>query len=774
MSAVIINVDTALTDVPIIEIGKQGENEATQVVFDVSDMIDTFGSGTAYVVVQRRGDAEPYLLDNTQQSSDKVTWTVSNVDTDVYGMGRVQLFWMIDDQVAKSVNYQFYVEEALGNPTDAPVVPGGWISEKIGDLDELTTTAKENLVAAINEVNALVGGVADDVEGLTGDVETLQTQMETKAEIDGLYEDMTVGNAEQLIASDYVVDKTPYLFRKTGGATDVGNREYDTLVGASAVWNQLVNGKEAVTFTQGQDMTETIQSSINFVSGHKYLACCQQSATLTSVTRNTFQWNDGNGHTITGATNNHLEKGLQAQLFAPVASTTNGSLLYLCHSPNPDVTMDKWNLVDLTTLFGSSTIPDYVYSLEQSTAGSGVAWLKKYLPNLFQYNAYTTPTIESVENVSAHEFVGFNQWDEEWEVGSLDINTGATEYSTNRIRSKNYIPVLPMTTYGYSFPVSASVSTGNISVMLYDAGKNYITYRNWITSGGTFETTQDTSFIKFYTNGSYGETYNHDICINFHYDGERDGEYEPYVKHSYPLDSTITLRGIPKLDANNSLYYDGDSYEADGTVTRRYGIVDLGTLYWAVANTPNNHWRFGASLSDIIRADSSSTVFNGICTKYQSVTPANTYDGVTGISNNNATNTIYVCDETYTDAASFKTAMSGVYLIYELATPTTAEYEPFQSPQICDDFGTEEYVTDCLIPVGHETKYPANLRDKVQHLPDLSNLGNGNYIINQTGTQMSLIPTTSIIPAVPTTNGTYKLKCTVSGGQATLTWEVDS
>ena len=24
---------------------------------------------------------------------------------------------------------------------------------------------------------------------------------------------------------------------------------------------------------------------------------------------------------------------------------------------------------------------------------------------------------------------------------------------------------------------------------------------------------------------AYGTTYNHDICINFHYDGERDGEY---------------------------------------------------------------------------------------------------------------------------------------------------------------------------------------------------------------------------------------------------------
>lgn len=154
MSAVVINIDTSLTDVPTIEVGKQGENGATQVVFDVSEMIETYGSGTAYVVVQRRGDAEPYLLDNTSQSGDTVTWTVSNVDTDVYGTGRVQLFWLINEQVAKTVTYQFYVEEALHDPQDAPVVPGGWISDEIGNLDNLTTTAKANLVAAINEVNS--------------------------------------------------------------------------------------------------------------------------------------------------------------------------------------------------------------------------------------------------------------------------------------------------------------------------------------------------------------------------------------------------------------------------------------------------------------------------------------------------------------------------------------------------------------------------------------------------------------------------------------------
>lgn len=43
------------------------------------------------------------------------------------------------------------------------------------------------------------------------------------------------------------------------------------------------------------------------------------------------------------------------------------------------------------------------------------------------------------------------------------------------------------------------------------------------------------------------------------------------VTHSYALDSDVVLRGIPKLDSNNQLYYDGDEYLPDGTINRKWG-----------------------------------------------------------------------------------------------------------------------------------------------------------------------------------------------------------
>lgn len=119
-----------------------------------------------------------------------------------------------------------------------------------------------------------------------------------------------------------------------------------------------------------------------------------------------------------------------------------------------------------------------------------------------------------------------------------------------------------------------------------------------------------------------------------------------------------------------------------------------------------------------------------------------------------------------------KSALDGTTIVYELATPTTETAEPFQHIQIVDDFGTEEFVSTGIVPVGHKTRYPANLRDKLQHLPSLAS-ADGTYLIQQSGKQMSLIRMPAVFPETPTEDGTYTLKTVVTGGVATLKWVVE-
>ena len=262
------------------------------------------------------------------------------------------------------------------------------------------------------------------------------------------------------------------------------------------------------------------------------------------------------------------------------------------------------------------------------------------------------------------------------------------------------------------------------------------------------------------TKADYGTTYKHDICINLS-SPSRNGEYEPYKKHSYPLDSSLTLRGIPKLDASNNLYYDGDEYESDGTVTRKYGIVDLGALTWTY---DSGGFKTPISGRKFVGGDAKINYVLPLSYTYQYMLTDDKTISFSSVNTN-----MWIKDSSYATTDAFKAAMSGVMLVYELATPTTETAKPFQHIQIVDDFGTEELVSTGIVPVGHKTRYPANLRDKLQHLPSLAN-ADGTYLIQQSGKQMSLIHMPAVFPDAPTEDGTYTLKTVVTGGTPTLQW----
>lgn len=576
-----------------------------------------------------------------------------------------------------------------------------------------------------------------------------------KAYDDGYYHEMTVGDAEQLVATQTVSDKVPYLFRTSGGTADIGNREYlDKIVGGTVAWNQLASTSASkadggITFTPETDgyvISGTASgkqylilfSNSSFISGHKYLL-----------------FDDGDLANYGFWPNTELSTNKHAYFIS------SGNLTL---TVNDGVTMNNVKLhpqlFDLTQMFGS-TIADYIYTLETATAGAGVSWFRSLFPS--SYYAYNAGELKHVTGLSSHDMVGFNQWDEEWEVGSLDTN-GANVSSSTQIRSKNYIPVFGGQTYYIKSPY-----TNGIGIYQYDYNKAYINRQFYANTTVTLY--PNTRYIRFRTPDGV-TSYTDGICINLSWSGYRNGEYLPYEKHSYALDNTLTLRGIPKLDSSNHLYYDGDEYKADGTVNRRFGIVDLGTLTWSKDTTSLANPAFRATVSD-----KKPGSYNGICGKYIVLgTNRNILDSVDKcIAPWNTTSLeIGIRDDSYASSTAdqFKTAMSGVYLVYELATPTEETATAYNLVQWVDDFGTEEFVSTGIVPVGHETRYPANLRDKLQHLPDLAE-SKGTYLVIQEDDQMTLTPYSAPtgLPTAPTTDGNYQLKCTVADGTATYTWE---
>lgn len=255
------------------------------------------------------------------------------------------------------------------------------------------------------------------------------------------------------------------------------------------------------------------------------------------------------------------------------------------------------------------------------------------------------------------ERTGFNLWDEEWEQGDLYDATGLPHTNADRIRSKNYIPVAPGATYYFKTP---SAYTETIELVCFDKNKQ------WVATGGVHSSTRlynvpsNVYYIKFYTKSAYGGTYNHDICINIS-DASKNGAYEPYQKFSaeVPLPATI---------------YGGTLNLETGELVCDMAMVDLGTLTWTYKS---NYLTFEAVLPNS-KAGIYREVADILCEQYASMSHAALDASSYGCAIGSSTTTLIVKDASYTDAATFKTAMSGVQLAYELATPITYHLTPAQ------------------------------------------------------------------------------------------------
>lgn len=492
--------------------------------------------------------------------------------------------------------------------------------------------------------------------------------------------------------SPTVTNTEPYFFKATGDVR--GDRLTENIVGGTVAWNQLVAvraspyTRNGVTSTYDADGTVTLSGTITSTYAETY-------DSITVVPNHIYTFG-----TVIVANPNNLNfvvkplniSGVNVVKASASQTYTNYGIAGVVSGTDMTGIKFKANFFDLTAMFGT-TIADYIYSLEQATAGAGVAWFRQYFPDA--YYPYDPGTLRSVEGVSAHETVGFNQWDEEWTNGYYSPY-GAFVAASGYVATKNKIQIFPNTVYNIT---SLSAQMGRICY--YDSEGVFLsTIVNYTSTNAkkfAFTTPNNAFYMAFDMKAAYGTTYKNDICINLS-DPTRNGEYEPYQKHTYPLDSSLTLRGVPKL-ADGKLAYDGDIYPPSGTVQRRYGVVDLGTLNWIYDG------------DETFRAPDARMKFmgNGICTKYKWVQVASWSqigDGEMSVTNSEQSPILRVHDSTAgTDATAFKTAMSGVYLVYELATHTTETADGYEQYQICDPSGTEEYVTTGIVPVGHDTTY---------------------------------------------------------------------
>ncbi len=647
---------------------------------------------------------------------------------------------------------------AANSVTSAKIANNSITEDELSDGAVVTSKIEDGAVTNLKIANGAVGEDQLDNDSITESkfqdgcvsARALSSALDaTLAKVDGSYELLTSGNTYQLISTVGVENNAPYVFRTTGGSADVGDRmNLKAVVGGTVAWNQVWSTSKipsssviyssstytlnGVTFTKNNDNSISIQTDANGATGYVEIKIGNE-ITLPEVRNHTHMVRCNGGTATTYyIVYSSTKKAIPDAIFAP---NNGGFNMWLAVKSGTIITTPVKvypQIHDLTVMFGS-TIADYAKTLDSATLGSGIAWLKSYGFFTKPYYPYAAAPLQSVKT-SAHITYGFNAYNPS--TGKAKVVGGMVYQITGAYTalSLDGTSITPDAN-GYFTPSA----NGELTV-----------------TGGNSTTT----------------------CIHLKWDGERDGEYEPYEAHTYALDD-VELRGIPKLDASNNLYYDGDEYTPDGTVTRRYGVVDLGTLTWTV----NSGRMLSQNLSPQAKNIGTSTVPKAVTPKY---TPRKWTE--ISVANDMTfcvtANQVMIMDSAYSDKDTFKTAMNGVYLVYELATPTTESADAYTELQICSDWGVEEFVDaatrDFDMPCGSNAVYQPNLRSKLEMSPNSPSNGDGDYIVRQTdglneyvalSSNSTISGLTTRCPACSTdTNGTFVLKATVSGGAVTYSW----
>jgi hypothetical protein len=758
-------------------IGYQGEQNHTQVIISCPIMFRDYPDAVASMVVKPpQGDLYPVSL--TRDGND-LTWDVSDADVAIPGEGILQLTFTDGEgeeaEIIKTVYGAYSVNASLVANGEAPDPVQSWLDEagaalatfenEIGDIRKITTATEEDEGLALSPKTVVNGKVTeweyidladpevvtqaiddwlDDHPEATTTVEdgaiteaklndSLKADLAWQTDVDGLMSaikrpEFIVGNAEEVLSDRGETDEAVYLFRKTGGTKKAYNREQvKKLVGGTVAWNQLMNHVDSYTH-DGQTLTfsngvfalsgqpDAVYNNIFYavptIVNHKY-------AMLTRLVKN----QNSVGLPYIGWLQQQNRRILLGTSIIFNMESTNGVFGLSGMSTSTDYTGIEFNLniIDLTSAL-TPAVADYIYTIETQTAGSGVALFRSMFDK--SYYAYNAGSLESV-NVSKHLTTGKNQVDKSKIVQGTINASGQDVETTIRLRT-NYIPVLGNQSYYVHCDPSTTIAD---YIFYYDENKSFISLLN-ASNTKTFITPTNCVYVRMTlykgTGGSFALSELNAIQLEL---GTSGTDFEPYQLYEYSMPN-VTLRGIQKL-VNNEIVFDGDELTPDGTVKRKYAIVTYdgsSDEEWTLQSINSSGIaNFQITISPTPSSSTSRAIASNGFEQQATAISNTTTEGF--MVNGGTLLYLRIKSTTASDATGLKTwlASNPMTIVYEIATPTTESVDGYQELQVCNRYGTEEYVDrlataeasprDVSIPCGHETFYPVNVFDYIdEHL----------------------------------------------------------
>lgn len=149
----------------VIYLGRQGENLARTIEIDVSSMLMKWPDATISLLVQRNQEDTFYLAPVAIENG-ILKWTITNADTEIAGIGKIEVRAIQDDAIMKSATMKICVENSLGGTeTDIPDPAQTWADTIVAASEQAKQSAEDALASelAAAEVETSVEGMVNTI-----------------------------------------------------------------------------------------------------------------------------------------------------------------------------------------------------------------------------------------------------------------------------------------------------------------------------------------------------------------------------------------------------------------------------------------------------------------------------------------------------------------------------------------------------------------------------------------------------------------------------------
>lgn len=536
-------------------------------------------------------------------------------------------------------------------------------------------------------------------------IENLEQKSGSVVDVDypeySVYGEVPTGKAKNAIVSKLRGVSVAYNQQtKNGDFSDVsGGVVAYWAIGSNAsmsVSNNVATLTPADSSISGNRFISNVNN--NVISGHKYLVTIthKNESAFSVVLRKNYDAGNSVSATVPVSASSFSRTGY---ILNP-SFTGDSCSLQVVFDGIPQVQVTDIFRHDLTQMFGPS-VADYLYSIEQATTGAGVALFKALVSaqdKSHETGRLVSTTYESVGS-RGKNLVKMRTTDSTQNMLSVTVNAdgtlnahGTPTANTTITIGGNGSELIDLIYLGGTFTMSLynatyDASSFNVSIGYYEGNTlKFIIPNQTVTIpfGSRYN-----GFVLFVTSGNSVNVDNFTVQLER---GSTATSYSPYdTLDTMPLPTSVTLRGILKVD-NGNLVVDGDEYEPEtGEIERKYNKITINASDITATSVGTNgqgyHYvKTNITASDALEQISADSSQYGITSNGFKVIRTGNYWGANDSISVTSSNGIFIISS-FETVDEFK-ALCPITVVYQLATPTSdTPLDPVLDPTIKTEGG---------------------------------------------------------------------------------------